>query len=209
MEFLTSTAGSLIIFVIGLAIFIALCFTKVPRIYAVLLAVLVFAFGINAEWTTSLFTTFLGGTVTVIQSYLFTTLSGAAFSCIIRARTLLNTMVHPRHPPAQVTVRKSVRGALLYTHRPSGDKASSTSSALEKYSTAFSRAASISSRVSSAHDNFRHPEIILVRKRVPVVTQSAPHKIKEALCRAQIFARIPPKEPSRFIVVEDVFRAVR
>lgn len=78
MEFLTSTAGSLIIFVIGLAIFIALCFTKVPRIYAVLLAVLVFAFGINAEWTTSLFTTFLGGTVTVIQSYLFTTLSGAA-----------------------------------------------------------------------------------------------------------------------------------
>ena len=90
MEFLTSTAGSLIIFVIGLAIFIALCFTKVPRIYAVLLAVLVFAFGINAEWTTSLFTTFLGGTVTVIQSYLFTTLSGAAVGCALAATGCAN-----------------------------------------------------------------------------------------------------------------------
>ena len=90
MEFLTSTAGSLIIFVVGLAIFIALCFTKVPRIYAVLLAVLVFAFGINAEWTTSLFTTFLGGTVSVIQSYLFTTLSGAAVGCALAATGCAN-----------------------------------------------------------------------------------------------------------------------
>lgn len=90
MEFLTSTAGSLILFVIGLAIFIALCFTKVPRIYAVLLAVIVFAFGINAEWTASLFHTFLSGTVSVIQSYLFTTLSGAAVGCALAATGCAN-----------------------------------------------------------------------------------------------------------------------
>ena len=90
MAFLTGTAGSMIIFAIGLIIFIALCFTKVPRIYAALLAVIIFAFGVAAPYTDTLFSTFLTGSVGVIKSYLFTTLSGAAVGCALAATGCAN-----------------------------------------------------------------------------------------------------------------------
>ena len=90
MEFLTSTTGSLIVFIIGMIIFVALCFTKVPRIFTAILAVVVFMFGVDAEWTVTLFTTFLTGATNVIKSYLFTTLSGAAVGCALAATGCAN-----------------------------------------------------------------------------------------------------------------------
>lgn len=85
MAFATSTAGSLIIFAIGLVIFIVLCFTKVPRIFAVLLAACLLAFGVDASWTTSMFTTLFSGVTSVVGSYLPTTLSGAAVGTALAA----------------------------------------------------------------------------------------------------------------------------
>lgn len=90
MAFLTSTAGSLIVFVIGLAIFIVLCFTKVPRIFSVLLACCVLALGIDAQWTVSMFTTLITGAGTVIKTYLPTTLSGAAVGTALAASGCAN-----------------------------------------------------------------------------------------------------------------------
>ena len=90
MAFLTSTTGSLIVFAIGLAIFVVLCFTKVPRIFAVLLAACLLAFGIDAEWTTSMFTTLITGAGGVIQTYLPTTLSGAVVGTALAATGCAN-----------------------------------------------------------------------------------------------------------------------
>lgn len=77
MEFLTSAAGSLTIFVIGMAIFIVLCFTKTPRVFAVLLAAIVLSLGIDASWTVSIFTTLLNGVSAVLGAYLPMLMSGA------------------------------------------------------------------------------------------------------------------------------------
>lgn len=104
MAFLTSTAGSLTIFAIGLAIFIVLCFTKVPRIFAVLLAACVLALGVDAEWTISMFTTLFSGITAVIGSYLPTTISGAAVGtamaatgCANRIARTITKAIGPKH----------------------------------------------------------------------------------------------------------------
>lgn len=90
MAFLTSTTGSLLIFVLGLLVFIVLCFTKVPRIFSVLFACCILAFGIDAEWTTSIFATLLEGTGSVIKAYLMSTLCGAAMGYCMAASGCAN-----------------------------------------------------------------------------------------------------------------------
>lgn len=90
MAFLTSTSASLAIFVIGLIVFIVLCFTKVPRIYAVLVAACLLAFGVAGDWATSMFTTLFSGVTAVVGSYLPTTLSGAAVGTAMAATGCAN-----------------------------------------------------------------------------------------------------------------------
>jgi H+/gluconate symporter-like permease len=94
MGFLTSVPSSLVVFIIGLALFVVLCFTKVPRIFSVVLCSLIFAFGIADTFLNTIFTTLLEGAVSVIKSYLMASLSGALVGCAMSATGCANALAN-------------------------------------------------------------------------------------------------------------------
>lgn len=86
--------GSLVIFFFGLALFVFLCFTDLPRIYSVIICVLIFSIGITQNPLLTVFTTLLEGTTSVIQSYLFASLAGACVGCAMSATGCANTLAN-------------------------------------------------------------------------------------------------------------------
>lgn len=88
----SSVPVSLIVFIIGLALFVFLCFTDVPRIFSVLLCCLIFCLGISQSWITTIFTTLFEGTTAVIKAYLAASISGAAIGCAMAASGCANSL---------------------------------------------------------------------------------------------------------------------
>lgn len=97
----TSVPASFICFIIGLAVFVVLCFTKVPRIISVLIAALIMALGtVDVPVLTSMFTNLLTGAMNVVKVYLAPGLAGVVAGCALGstgcatkiARTVMNAI---------------------------------------------------------------------------------------------------------------------
>lgn len=107
MEFLSSNlALSAIILIAGMALFIVLCFTKVPRLFAVLASVAVISLVSVNGFLQSLLTDWLTGWGNVISAYLLVMLTGGAVGAAMMAtgcsdrlaRSILNRVGRDKGP---------------------------------------------------------------------------------------------------------------
>ena len=86
----TSIPASLICFFIGLGVFVYLCFTNMPRIISVLIAVIIMSLGVPDSIINTVFNTLIASAADVVKAYLAATLSGAVVGCAMAASGCAN-----------------------------------------------------------------------------------------------------------------------
>ncbi|MGN0735636.1 MAG: hypothetical protein ACI4LP_07520 [Anaerovoracaceae bacterium] len=86
----SSITMSILCFALGLGIFVYLCFTKMPPIFSVLIAVLVMSLGVPNSIIGTIFGTLVDSTADVFKTYLAATMSGAVVGCAMAASGCAN-----------------------------------------------------------------------------------------------------------------------
>lgn len=107
MAFLASNlTTSTLVLIAGMALFIVLCFTKIPRIFSALFAVAVISLASVNGYLQSLMVDWIQGTGSVITAYLLVMLTGAAVGAVMMAtgcsdrlaRSILNKVGRDKGP---------------------------------------------------------------------------------------------------------------